>query len=89
MCLAIMFIAMEGIWSAGTANWGTAFRHRVVAWGLLVAVGGHFFYQAEETQDSSALKKAKITRSAVRAMRRRRQGVQERSVESQNDRSKE
>lgn len=31
---------MEAAWAAGTANWGTAFRHRLVAWGLLVAMAG-------------------------------------------------
>lgn len=34
-----MYISMEMVWAAGTANWGTAFRHRVVAWGLLVILG--------------------------------------------------
>jgi hypothetical protein len=38
--LSILFVTMEAAWAAGTANWGTAFRHRLVAWGLLVVLGG-------------------------------------------------
>lgn len=38
--LFALFLSMELVWAAGTSNWGTAFRHRVVAWGLLVCIGG-------------------------------------------------
>lgn len=38
--LGILFVGMEAAWAAGTANWGTAMRHRLPAWGLLVAAGG-------------------------------------------------
>lgn len=31
-----MFLLMELTWAAGTSNWGTAVRHRVAAWPLLV-----------------------------------------------------
>jgi hypothetical protein len=32
----IFFLVIEGIWSLGTANWGTAARHHVPGMGLLV-----------------------------------------------------
>lgn len=35
-----VFLLMEIVWAAGTANTGTAVRHRLVAWGALVALGG-------------------------------------------------
>lgn len=38
--LSGLFIFLEMAWAAGTANWGTAFRHRVVGQGLLVALAG-------------------------------------------------
>lgn len=38
--LLICGISLELLWSFGTANWGTAIRHHLVAYGLLVLVGG-------------------------------------------------
>lgn len=38
--LLILFLTMELLWSLGTINWGTAVRHHVLAYGLLVLVGG-------------------------------------------------
>lgn len=35
----------ELLWSAGTANWGTAFRHRLIAYPLFVAIGGSSLFQ--------------------------------------------
>ena len=32
----LMWFSIELIWSIGTINWGTAFRHHTVAYGLLV-----------------------------------------------------
>lgn len=37
--LVLMWFLMELVWSAGTANWGTASRHHVPAVGLLLIVG--------------------------------------------------
>ena len=34
--LFIIYIVIEIIWSSGTANWGTAIRHHVPSWGLLI-----------------------------------------------------
>lgn len=38
--LLIVFFLMEGLWSLGTSNWGTAMRHHLVAYGILLSVGG-------------------------------------------------
>ena len=38
--MILLFLALESLWAVGTSNWGQAIRHRVVAWGLLVALGG-------------------------------------------------
>lgn len=38
--LLICGISLELLWSFGTANWGTAIRHHIVAYGVLVMVGG-------------------------------------------------
>jgi len=37
--LVVIFLLMESTWAAGTSNWGTAVRHRLVAWPLLVVMG--------------------------------------------------
>ena len=34
--LLLLFLTLEAVWASGTANWGTAFRHRVVGYGVLV-----------------------------------------------------
>ncbi len=34
------FFSLEFLWAIGTANWGTAIRHHVVAYSILVIVGG-------------------------------------------------
>ena len=35
-----LFALAEGLWALGTVNWGTAIRHHLPAWGLLVVTGG-------------------------------------------------
>ena len=42
--LIISFLFVEGVWSAGTANWGTAFRHRILAYPCLLLAGGLTLY---------------------------------------------
>lgn len=37
--LLIMYLFMQFMWSLGTLNWGTAMRHHIVAFPLLVIVG--------------------------------------------------
>lgn len=38
--LLICFFSLEFLWAMGTANWGTAIRHHLVAYGVLVIIGG-------------------------------------------------
>lgn len=38
--LLVCTISLELLWSFGTTNWGTAIRHHIVAYGLLIIVGG-------------------------------------------------
>ena len=38
--LIICFFSLEFLWAMGTANWGTAIRHHVIAYSLLVLTGG-------------------------------------------------
>ncbi|MEK5278644.1 hypothetical protein NSS82_10360 [Paenibacillus sp. FSL H7-0735] len=38
--LLVVFLLIEGLWSLGTSNWGTAMRHHLVAYGILLTVGG-------------------------------------------------
>ena len=38
----LIYIILEMMWAIGTANWGTAARHHVVSYGLLVILA--FFY---------------------------------------------
>jgi len=35
-----LFLTMEFLWALGTINWGTAIRHHILAYGLLVLTGG-------------------------------------------------
>ena len=37
--LIICYVSLEFLWALGTANWGTATRHHVVAYGILVILG--------------------------------------------------
>jgi hypothetical protein len=39
--LLVLFLTMEFLWALGTVNWGTAVRHHVLAYGLLVITGGY------------------------------------------------
>ena len=71
--LAFIFIGMEVAWAAGTANWGTAFRHRLVAWGLLVALGGKgwsLWKPSKHSTSEGSEKVARMTELSVRARRR-------------------
>jgi hypothetical protein len=38
--LLIVVLGMELMWALGTANWGTAVRHHVPAYGIIVLLGG-------------------------------------------------
>jgi len=38
--LLIIFLGMELVWALGTINWGTAMRHRVPGYSVLVLLGG-------------------------------------------------
>jgi hypothetical protein len=38
--ISAAFLSLEFLWSIGSSNWGQAIRHRCVAWGLLVLLGG-------------------------------------------------
>ncbi len=48
--LLAFFLSLELMWAAGTANIGTAVRHRVVAWGLLVVLGVRGWHSAKGKQ---------------------------------------
>ena len=37
--LMLSYISLEFLWSLGTANWGTAIRHHIIAYGPLVLLG--------------------------------------------------
>lgn len=65
--LALLYFMMEIGWAIGTANWGTAFRHRVVAWGLLVGIGGAIFGELP----NSATPPKTMKKHSVRENRRR------------------
>lgn len=38
--LFVLFLTMEFLWALGTVNWGTAVRHHLLAYGMLVLTGG-------------------------------------------------
>lgn len=44
--LFLMALPMEFLFNAGTRNWGTALRHHVVPWGLVVLAGGPYLLYA-------------------------------------------
>jgi hypothetical protein len=37
--LLLLYVAMEAVWAIGTVNWGTAMRHHLPAYGLLLVIG--------------------------------------------------
>lgn len=41
----LIFIFVEMLWAAGTLNWGTAMRHHIISFGLLLAIGYGGFYK--------------------------------------------
>ena len=63
-----LFFFMEMTWAAGTANWGTAIRHRLVAWPLLVLLGikGLQIGAGQELE----IKAPKSRRQIIRELRR-------------------
>lgn len=76
LLLFFLFITMEAGWAIGTANWGTAFRHRLVAWGLLVATGGGAVFRdkgaSSEPEDNEPGPGSKLSiRQRRRALRQR------------------
>lgn len=66
-----MFATTEVMWAAGTSNWGTAFRHRVVAYGLLVILGAGTFGDGERSA-TNRRRTTKSARARIRERRRRR-----------------
>lgn len=78
-----IYLLVELMWAAGTANWGTAFRHRVVVYGILVVLaGGNWRKVKPETVDAeSGPTGSQSLRAQIRERRRRRSSVgQERPV---------
>lgn len=74
--LLFMLVTLETAWAAGTANWGTAFRHRLVGWGVLVALGGKgwLLCQGGPAHSSSQARSGVLSvRDARRGLKRRRQ----------------
>lgn len=51
--LLFIWIGIEGLWAAGTANWGTAFRHRLIGWGLLVLAGHIYKTKLSDVEQTS------------------------------------
>lgn len=43
--LLLLFFVVEGLWAVGTVNWGTAMRHHIVAYPLLLIVGGQYSFE--------------------------------------------
>ncbi len=43
LLVLLIFVMLESLWAVGTSNWGQAIRHRVVASGLLVALGAGYW----------------------------------------------
>ena len=70
--LIVLFLFMEVTWAAGTSNWGTAIRHRLVAWPLLVLLGVRGFQSSTDDSVSTTPDKPKSRRQQIREMRRRR-----------------
>lgn len=72
-----LYILVEMMWAAGTANWGTAFRHRVVGYGLLVVLaGGGFPGHDSKTQLETTAKRQRSSNSLrARIRERRRSGA--------------
>lgn len=67
--LLILFFFMELTWAAGTSNWGTAVRHRLVAWPLLVLIGVKGLEAGQKF--SGPAQRPKSRRQAIREMRQR------------------
>ncbi len=85
-----MFISIELVWSAGTSNWGTAFRHRVVAWGILVALGGPGALSALRFRVDSGVKEGaamEVLENRPRSVRQRRRLLGKRRVHRNQERT--
>ena len=61
LCLIYMFLLMEAVWAAGTANWGTAFRHRLPAWGYLVICATYGWHLGEKNFSPSETSESKAS----------------------------
>jgi hypothetical protein len=65
--LLICFFSLEFLWAMGTSNWGTATRHHLIAYGVLVIVGGPGLLRFLERLSSRVLRGRRIkTRRRIR-----------------------
>lgn len=69
--LLLLFLLIEATWAAGTSNWGTAIRHRLVAWPLLVLLGMPSQQQAETLDETGGNSRSKSRRQQIRELRQR------------------
>ena len=74
--LWIAFLLLDAMWAMGTANWGTAARHRTVGLPVLCALGAPFL--AKSTEQSQAGEPQEI--SVRERIRQRRRGSQAKRV---------
>jgi hypothetical protein len=81
--LFLYFLMMEALWASGTANIGTAVRHRVVAWGGLVLAGGGGMVSSESNQPEMVTAH-RILRAQIRERRRKSKLEESAPVESES-----
>lgn len=71
--LMVCYISVEFLWALGTGNWGTAVRHHIVAYGLLVVLGTpgliYSFERLLRRMKSMAIGKTRLKRYDVRGVR--------------------
>lgn len=48
--MLLLWFVLEFLWSLGTSNWGTAMRHHLVAYGVLLLVGGQTLFERKSHQ---------------------------------------
>ena len=79
VALLVVYACLESIWAFGTSNWGTALRHHVPSWGLLLVAGSCFLLQrksglanAEPTGQQVSVGQSGLPSPVIRHILRRR-----------------
>lgn len=63
--MLLVFLFIELVWATGTQNWGTAMRHHLIAYGIILVMGIDGFLKRRNTGKSDLPQKRKKIRKRI------------------------